>query len=92
MEMGIENIKRETFDSSVNFTKELLLSMGIAKEKAVRIIERFRVHDEVMIREQFKVRQDDKTLISVSQQGVAQLAQVLNDDDRQTHIDLGPPR
>ena len=92
MEMGIENIKRETFDSSVNFTKQLLLAMGFDKEKAFRIIERFRVHDEVMIREQFKVRTDDKTMISVSQQGVAQLAQVLNDDDRQTHIEIAPPK
>ncbi len=92
MELGIVNIKRETFDSSVNFTKQLLLEMGFAKEKATRIIERFKTHDEVMVREQFKVRQDDKSLISVSQQGIAQLAQVLNDDDRQTHIELNPPQ
>lgn len=92
MEMGIENIKREMFDSSVSFTKQLLIAMGFEKEKAMRIIERFRIHDEVMIREQFKVRQDDMSFISVSQQGVAQLAQVLNDDNRQTHIDLTPPK
>ena len=91
MELGIEHIKRETFDSSVNFTKQLLLEMGFDKQKSNRIIERFKTHDEVMVREQFKVRQDDKILISVSQQGVAQLAQVLNDDDRQTHIELLPP-
>jgi monovalent cation:proton antiporter-2 (CPA2) family protein len=91
MDLGITNIKRETFDSSVNFTKQLLLEMGFEKQKADHIIERFKTHDEVMIREQFKVRQDDKSFISVSKQGVAQLAQVLNDDSRQTHIDLNPP-
>lgn len=92
MELGITHIKRELFDSSVIFTRELLIEMGFEIEKAKRIIERFRVHDEVMIREQFKVRQDDKSLISVSRQGVAQLAQVLNDDSQQTHIETGPTK
>lgn len=88
MELGIQHIKREIFDSSVSFSKQLLLAMGFEKEKATRITERFKTHDELMIQEQFKVRQDDKSFISVSQQGVAQLAQVLNDDNLQTHIDL----
>jgi len=91
MDLGVENIKREMFDSSVSFSKQLLLAMGFEKEKAAKIIERFRVHDEVMLKEQYKVRQDDKSFISVSQQGVAQLAQVLNEDTKQTHIDLSQP-
>lgn len=91
MDLGIENIKREMFDSSVSFSKQLLLKMGFEKAVADRIIERFRTHDEVMLREQFKVRQDDKSFISVSQQGVAQLAQVLNEDSRQTNIDFNSP-
>ncbi len=94
MELGIKNIKRETFDSSVHFTKDILIEMGYPEDKAGRIIERFKTHDEIMILEQYKVRQDDKSLISLSKQGVAQLAQVLNDDERQTHIQYepkGPP-
>ena len=88
MELGIKYIKRELFDSSVNFSMDLLIEMGIAAEKAERMVDRFRIHDEVMLREQFKVRQDDKSLISISQQGMAQLGQVLNDDNRQTHIEI----
>lgn len=59
--------------------------MGFNKKKSNRIIERFKTHNEVLFREQFKALQNNKTLISVSQQGLAEVAQVLNDDDRQTH-------
>lgn len=91
MELGIQDIKREMFDSSVSFSKQLLIAMGLEKDKATKIIERFRTHDEIMLNEQFKVRLDDKSFISVSQQGVAQLAQVLNEDSRQTRIELPTP-
>jgi monovalent cation:proton antiporter-2 (CPA2) family protein len=66
IELGITRIKRETFDSSVNFAKDLLVEMGYEDKKALKIIERFKTHDEIMVQEQYKVRTDDKSLISVS--------------------------
>ena len=89
MDLGIKHVKRETFDSSAFFVQELLLEMGFSKQKASLLVERFRQHDEIMLREQYKVRRDDKALISLSKQGVAQLAQVLNDDSVQSYVDLG---
>jgi voltage-gated potassium channel Kch len=78
--LGVSVIKREIFDSSLYFVKDLLLEMGFEPEKAFRVIDRFREHDEMMIQEQFKVRNDDKSFMSVARQGSAQLDQVLKDD------------
>ena len=86
MQLGVKNIKREVFDSSVYFAKDLLLDMGFSKEKATTLIDKFKIHDEIMLEEQFKVRDDDKNFVSVSSQGAAQLAQVLSEDEKQSNI------
>lgn len=88
MELGVTHFKRETFDSSVHFAGELLLSMGYDQPKVKDIIEKFTVHDELMLREQFKVRKDDKQFISVSNQANAQLAQVFSDESSQSYIEF----
>lgn len=90
MELGVTHFKRETFDSSVHFAGELLLSMGCAQQKVKDIIEKFTTHDELMLREQFKVRKDDKQFISVSNQANAQLAQVFSDESSQSYIEFPP--
>lgn len=86
MNEGVSHIKRETFDSSVEFVKELLIEMGSDPKKIHSLIERFKEHDELMMIEQYKVRHDDKSLVSVSKQGVAQLAQVLSQESERTFV------
>lgn len=91
-DIGVENVKRETFDSSVNFIKDLLVEMGNAPEKAQVIIEKFATHDKIMLREQYKVRDDDKKFVSVSKQSAAQLSQVLSDETEQSYISFEVPK
>jgi glutathione-regulated potassium-efflux system ancillary protein KefC len=86
MDLKIDHVKRELFDSSIFFVRDLLVEMGFAPPLAATIVEKFKQHDEIMLQEQYKVRHDDKALIGVSAQGVAQLAQVLNDDSVQSYI------
>jgi monovalent cation:proton antiporter-2 (CPA2) family protein len=88
MDLGINNFKRETFDSSVHFAGELLLNMGYPRERVSNIVEKFKAHDELMLREQYKVREDDKQFVSISNQSMAQLAQVLNDESSRSYIEL----
>jgi len=84
--LGVQFIKRETFDSSVYFTRDLLVDMGFKKELADRIVAKFIVHDEIMLEKQFQVRDDAPSMLSVSQQGVEQLAQVLNEESMKSNI------
>lgn len=89
MDLGINTIKRETFDSSVYFSGDLLIELGMPQDKVATIIEKFKLHDELMLKEQYKVRKDDKEFVSVSNQAMAQLAQVLNDESNQSFIEPG---
>ncbi len=91
MDLNVTKIKRETFDSSINFVHELLLEMGFENAKAARLIERFKQHDQAMLLEQFAVRSDDTTLISVSRQGTAQLAEVLREESMQSLVNSPNP-
>lgn len=86
MDRGVTAIQRETFDSSLNFVNKLLIELGFDSIKAEQITQRFKQHDLIMLNEQYKVRNDDKMFISVSNQGSVQLEQVLNEDRKQTHI------
>ena len=90
MNLGILNFKREVFDSSLYFVRDLLVEMGFNHDKATLVVEKFKRHDELMLIEQFKIRDDDNAMVSLSAQGVEQLAQVLNQDNLQTYIDDGP--
>lgn len=93
IEAGVNHVKRETFDSSVNFVGELLIAMGQPKEKALAIIERFKIHDHEMMLEQYKVRNDDDMFLSKSKQGSVQLANVLSDESIMSYIgDTNAPR
>lgn len=86
LEAGVKHIKRETFDSSVNFVGDLLVAMGHTHEKAIAIIEKFRIHDQLMLFEQYKVRNDDDMFISKSNQAAAQLSNVLSDEGLKSYI------
>ncbi|MFS4461219.1 monovalent cation:proton antiporter-2 (CPA2) family protein [Bdellovibrio sp. HCB2-146] len=87
MDLGVTHIRRETLDSSLTLTQELLVELGHPQARAHSIIERFRKHDELMLAEQYKVRHDQKDFINVSRLGTQQLAQVLKEDLEKTYID-----
>ena len=80
MDIGVNFIKRETFDSSLNFSRDLLLEMGMDVEKVNFIISKFAKHDQMTVTEQHKVRNDEKEFMSIYNQAQAQLADVLNRD------------
>lgn len=86
MDLGIDYVKRETFDSSVNFARELLLEMGVDKNKVNVLIEKFREHDHLMLLEQFKARGDDEQYMSATRRAGAQLTRVLEDESSQSYI------
>jgi monovalent cation:proton antiporter-2 (CPA2) family protein len=86
MDLKVQVIQRETFESSLMLTKMLLKDLGYAPERVKTMIERFRTHDNRMVEEQYKVRHDERTFLDVSRQGAEQLAQVLREDIEKTYI------
>lgn len=79
-DLGIDFIKRETLDAAVELSKEILLELGYDRKAAESLTTKFKLHDESMLIEQYRVHRDDKLLVSVARQGTEQLAQVLKDD------------
>ena len=81
LDIGITHVKRETFDSSLNFSRDLLIEMGMEPSKVESIIKRFGEHDAKFVIEQHKVRNDEKQFMSLYHQAQAQLAEVLSRDE-----------
>lgn len=83
MDLGVTHIKREVFDSSLNFAKDLLIEMGTESIKAESIITKFAEHDLKMVLDQHKVRNDEKQFVSLYHQAQAQLSEVLSRDEQE---------
>ena len=73
MELGIEDVTRETFHSSVRMTRQLLERLGFQPAEAKERVQRFVEHDEAMLREQYLVHDNEEALIQSVQQARAQL-------------------
>lgn len=78
MELGVDYIRRETFDSSLVLAQQLLKEMG--QFNSEQIVQLFTAHDEEILLKQFEVHKDESSLLSVTQQGALQLEEVLKMD------------
>lgn len=83
MDVGVHRIKREMFDSSLNFTRDLFLDMGMEQSRVDDIIRKFSQHDHDFIKVQHKLRNDEKMFMSAYHQAQAQLAEVLSQDEKE---------
>ena len=82
MDMGVEVIVRETFHSSLDMSQQVLEALGVPPEVAAERRERFRVHDEAMLREQHLVYDDEAALIASSQQALQDLEKLFEADQK----------
>ena len=80
LERGVEQIFRETFFSSLRMAEVMLLNLGFDDRRAEDILHKFRLHDEEMLRRQFRVRHSQDEMISQSREAVRQLEEVLASD------------
>ncbi len=81
LELGIEDIWRETLPASMDMGRVALSALGSTSDEAARFVADFHRHDEQLLREQYKVRHDEKELIRYAKQAVEQLEEALRADD-----------
>lgn len=84
LEAGVEVIHRETFAASMEMALDTLKILGFEESKAKDIIQKFRAHDEKMIRESLKFREDEAQLINYAKQSTKQLAELFAADQPTT--------
>ena len=60
--MGVDHLFRETFASSVELTREVLVQLGLPFSEALRTMEIFRALDEKLLDESYQLRGDMQSL------------------------------
>jgi glutathione-regulated potassium-efflux system ancillary protein KefC/glutathione-regulated potassium-efflux system protein KefB len=83
MDLGVSVMNRETFFSSLELARRLLVDLGLPDEMADARIARFRAHDEELLRRQYAVHHDEAKLVETSRQFTAQLNAILEEDQQE---------
>ena len=82
LSMGIENVHRETYLTSLEVAKEVMLSKGSPREVINKRLAKFRTHDEEIMRKQLEFRDDDKKFVSFTTQANEELRNILRADSK----------
>ena len=81
MDLGVTNIRRETFGSAVELGQDALQLLGFEPYEAHRLMRIFRKHDEEMLPELYKMhREDEANYISMYQKHNADLEELMTLD------------
>jgi glutathione-regulated potassium-efflux system protein KefB len=80
MDLGVHAVIRETYFSSLELGQQVLESLGVAHDAASERRERFRQHDERLLREQHLVYDDEAAMIASSQQAREDLDRLFEAD------------
>lgn len=82
LELGIENVHRETYLTSLEVAKEVLMGLGHVREQINKKLAIFRTHDEALLRQQLQVQNDEQKMISVTNKANAELEKILQADQK----------
>lgn len=80
MDIGVEDPVRETFYSSLEMTRHVLESLGMSAEVAQSRLERFRRHDDQVLRAQYLVYDDETALVQTTKEALHDLQQLFEAD------------
>jgi glutathione-regulated potassium-efflux system protein KefB len=73
LELGIPHVVRETFESSVELSGEVLQELGFSYSDARGTLDQFREHDERLLQESFQYQRDEKKLIEIAERSRREL-------------------
>jgi len=80
MELGVTHIHRETFLTSLEVAKEVMLTRGASEQQVQNQLKKFRAHDEEVLKKQYDLRDDETTMISFTTQANKELESLLKED------------
>lgn len=73
MELGVKIIRRDTFASALELAGETLSRLGFMDSEVEQKVRKFRAHDELTLKGQFQIRNDEKEFIKFSKNAMRQL-------------------
>jgi glutathione-regulated potassium-efflux system ancillary protein KefC/glutathione-regulated potassium-efflux system protein KefB len=80
MDLGIRNIFRETFLSSIAISKQVLVNLGNNEDDVEHMADLFQQHDRKLIVEQHAVQHDESRLIQSARETARELESLLKHD------------
>ncbi len=80
MELGIKNIKREAFLSSLALTQDVLRGLGLPEGEVRFTVETFKEHDERRLYEDYAHYTDTQRMAALAMQRSEELAEILAQD------------
>jgi monovalent cation:proton antiporter-2 (CPA2) family protein len=80
MDLGVQHIMRETFLSSLEMARDVLLGLGQQAAEADATTHRFRQHDEALLHQQQAFHHDEARLIASTRQARDELERLFEQD------------
>jgi glutathione-regulated potassium-efflux system protein KefB len=82
MDLSVDQPVRETFDSSLHMTRQVLEALGTTPEDAAVQLEQFREHDEELLKSQYLVYDDETALVQTTREALVDLEHIFEADIR----------
>ncbi len=80
MDLSVDGVVRETFDGSLELTRQVLQALGLPAEVAADRIARFRAHDEDLLRTQHLVYDDESAMMQSAKDALVELQHIFEAD------------
>lgn len=81
LDMGVSQVTRETFADSLDMADEVLQALGLTFSDSHTGVQRFREHDERMLRETAKYHRDEKKRMELAAKARKQLESLFEKDE-----------
>ena len=81
LDLGVTNLRRETFLASLDLTRILLLELGYSQRVAERTVQTFREHDERRLNEDYTLASDAEKLVERARSSHAMLEKLFEEDE-----------
>jgi Trk K+ transport system NAD-binding subunit len=92
MDLGVTNIMRETYLSSLDLATSVLQALGETQASARNIVKRFRQHDEATLQAQYTVKEDETKFLATSREAAQQLEKLFETDEFKTEQNAATQR
>jgi glutathione-regulated potassium-efflux system ancillary protein KefC/glutathione-regulated potassium-efflux system protein KefB len=89
MNIGVEQIVRETFYSSLELGRGVLRGLGLRGASAARLVRQFGRYDEELLRRQHAFHQDEERLIASTKEAAEELERVFEQDSAAREKQVG---
>ncbi|MBV8782574.1 MAG: cation:proton antiporter [Gammaproteobacteria bacterium] len=80
MDLGLTDITRETYASSLELAGAVLEASGAAPGVAREVLQRFRAHDEATLEAQYAVKDDEDKFLATTRESAQQLEKLFESD------------